>query len=206
METDTIDMTVEEAEEAYKKYAELVKEREEKSLEILKQASYHLSQGRKVLNIYDSILRGGVDENKEPKLAIGRADWGTVFFTKHRGKSGAFGSARVGSNWGKVDSVRLPINYFDEEWEIEDSTKSWSEPKRPTIKSAIPLIPAELMPKGKLNNYYILFEVGRWEEDLSRRRVGDDPLLLRRLSENMFVVLAMWDVSPLEKAVLEGLK
>lgn len=205
MEIESVDMTIEEAENAYKKYAELVKIREEKSLEILKQATYHLSQGRKVLNIFDSIKQGGVDGNKEPKLAIGRADWGTVFFTKHRGKSGAFGSERVGSNWGKVDSVRLPVNYFDDEW--DQIMHTWgSEPKRPTVKSPIPIIPGELMPEGKLKNYYILFEVGQWEEDLSRRRIGDDPLLLRRLSENMFVVLASWDVSPLEKAILEGLK
>jgi len=210
MDAKNIEMTEEEAKKAYDEYSHLVKDREEEHLEILKKCTYHLSQGRKLLNVYDVIKDGGVFENGEPKLAIGRADWGKVVFTKHKGKSGIFADHKVSQNWGgRKEHINLPNDYFENGWEIAEhrdgKVYSWSSPIRECINSPIPIIPAVLTPKGKLNNYYILFEVDEWIEGSGRRMVDVDPLLLRRLSDNMFVVLAVWDVSPLEQAILEGL-
>lgn len=204
MDAENIEMSEEEAREAYEEYSRLVKDREEEHLEILKKCTYHLSQGRKVLNIYDVIKNGGVFENGEPKLAIARADWKQVVFTKHKGKSGVFSDEKTTRNWGVTKAnINLPNNYFDDDWGMQTDSEgkvySWSSPVREAVQTATPIIPAVLTPQGKLNNYYILFEV------IGRRRVGADPLLLRRLSDNMFVVLATWDVSPLEQAVLDGL-
>jgi hypothetical protein len=212
MDIKTIEITKEEADKEYEEYSKLVKEREEEHLEILKKCAYHLKQGRKVINIFDAIQQGGVDETGEPKLAIARADWGDVLFTKQRGRTGVFSTIAVKGTWqGNAPDVRLPVGFFEKEWENinkDDPDKmkwGWFTPTREVIKTAIPLVPAILMPKGELDNYYILFEVNQWQEVINRRNVGKDPLLLKRLSENMFVILATWDVSPLEQAVLEGL-
>ena len=69
------------------------------------------------------------------------------------------------------------------------------------FKTGVPIIPAKFMPKGNLENYYILWEVKEWEEVPPAR----DPLLLKRLTENMFVILAAWDVTPLEQSIIKGL-
>ena len=56
------------------------------------------------------------------------------------------------------------------------------------------------MPTGKLDNYYILFEVVQWDDV----PVAADPYLLKRINANAFVVLAEWDVTVVEQAVMRG--
>ena len=64
----------------------------------------------------------------------------------------------------------------------------------------VPTIPPHLLPKGNLyrGKYYILWEVEDWEE------VPRDPILLKRLTKNLFAVLAQWDLTPLEQAIIRG--
>jgi hypothetical protein len=207
MDIPTIEVKKEDAEREYKEYSELVKQREEEHLEILKKCNWHLKEGRKLLNIFDVIKQGGVDIlNKEPKLGIGRADWTNLIFSKYRFKTGIFADEKCSGTWSKKEFIQLPPNYFDEEWAQRDKEHSWFDPIRQYIKTSIPIIPAILTPNAELSNYYILFEIFSWDEMIDRRRVGNDPILLKRLSENMFVILASWEVSPLEQAVLEGLR
>jgi hypothetical protein len=66
----------------------------------------------------------------------------------------------------------------------------------------VPIIPAELMPEGSLTNYYVLWEVKEWEELPEPK----DPYLLKRISENLFVVLGAWEITDLERAIIGGLK
>ncbi|KKL76663.1 hypothetical protein LCGC14_2042670 [marine sediment metagenome] len=58
------------------------------------------------------------------------------------------------------------------------------------------------MPEGDLKNYYILWEVKLWEILPEVK----DPFLLKRISQNMFVILGAWDITELERAIIEGLK
>jgi hypothetical protein len=210
MDTPTFELNKDEAEKLYNEYAELVTKREEEHLEILKKCYFHLKEGRKILNVFDVIEKAGVDDlHKEPTLAIANAAWHEVTFSKLRFKSGIFGNSRYGTrNNVPKDFIELPPNLFTDEWKNTDIAQKsgWFSPERQYIKTAIPLIPAILMPRGALSNYYILFEVTNWEEAIDRRKIGNDPFLLRRISENMFVILASWDVSPIEQAVLEGIK
>lgn len=205
MDAETINMMEEEAEKAYKEYSELIKTRSDGYLKVMKDCTYHLSKGRKIINIYDVIKKGGVDgENHEPRLAIGRADWGEVVFSKREGGAGTFSDDEVSWRRERKDAIHIPIETF-KEWEPNDPKRDFFSPIRRFIDTPIPNIPHQLTPKGKLNNYYILFEAETWTERSGRGRVGDDPMLLKRLSENMFVVLGVWDMTPLEKAVLEGM-
>ena len=48
--------------------------------------------------------------------------------------------------------------------------------------------------------YFVLFEVAEWNEV----PVAKDPYLLKRINANAFVVLAEWDVSEVELAVMRG--
>jgi hypothetical protein len=69
-----------------------------------------------------------------------------------------------------------------------------------------PLVPIHLRPKprqgnpqGALANYHILFEA-EW-----RPVPPKDPLLLRRVGQaDLWVVLAAWDLTEVERAVLAG--
>ena len=59
----------------------------------------------------------------------------------------------------------------------------------------VPIVPLHLRPKFNLSNYSIL-----WEADWTA--VPHDPLLLRQLKGDLWIVLAAWDLTEVERAVL----
>ena len=63
----------------------------------------------------------------------------------------------------------------------------------------MPIIPAPIRPKAMdLSRYFVLFEA-EWQAIPPK-----DPLLLSRLSGSLYVILAAWDLTELERAVLAG--
>jgi len=173
---------------------------------------YQLSQGKALIDINKVMEKAGVTKNYEPKLAIGKADWKEAHFHKKDSGRGFFsGSSK---NWfTKSDGdIDLPPETFvqwlrgKQEINLKDGTvgkidnaAEWAIPKA-QIKTKVPIIPAQLMPEGKLSEYYILWEVDNWEE-LPKQ---DDPLLLKRITENLFVILGAWDVTALEQSIISG--
>lgn len=194
----------EQAKAEHKKYCELLKNRKDEHLKIMKQAMYFAKQGKSIIDIYATIKKGGLNKNKEPRLAIARADINEIFFERRDTGSGRFCMESGWSRKGWKTDVDLPQKTFKVEWEKElraDGTQT-SFVKDKTIKSKVPIIPAMLMPDGDLKNYYILWEVKEWE----LLPEAKDPFLLKRISENLFAVLGAWDITELERAVIGGLK
>jgi hypothetical protein len=64
-----------------------------------------------------------------------------------------------------------------------------------TGRALVPLIPPWARPKAKLSNYHIL-----WEADWTD--VPVDPALLKHLGGPLYVVLAVWDLTEVERSVL----
>ena len=60
----------------------------------------------------------------------------------------------------------------------------------------MPLIPVHLRPKRGLANYHIL-----WEAEWTRTYPAD-PYLLRRFSGDAWLVVAAWDLTDVERAVM----
>jgi hypothetical protein len=199
MDVKTISMSENEAEDIYKQYLEVVKTRKEKYLKDLKKVYHALKNGKKVIDIYEAFKKTGVKEDGNPKLAIAQAHLGIVQFDKEVGGGGIFGEA---SNWRKerVIDVRLPGNTFD--WKTSEGkmAERWTEISNPTIRTNVPLIPAHLLPEGKLENYYILWEVDEWKTIAK----AVDPFLLKRINANTFIVLAEWDLTEVEQIVMRG--
>jgi hypothetical protein len=63
--------------------------------------------------------------------------------------------------------------------------------------AVVPIVPPQYRPKFKLSNYHIL-----WEADW--KRVPVDPILLKHLGGSLYAVLASWDLTEIEQAVLRG--
>ena len=212
MEIQKIQMPKEKAKAEWKLYNVLIKKRHDKYLEEMKDCMYQLSKGKELIDINKVMEKAGVNKNYEPKLAIARADWSEVIFHKKDSGRGFF--SQSSSNWfiksnGDID---LPPETFvqwlrgKQDVKLKDGSigkmdnhSQWAIPKS-EIKTKVPIIPAQLMPEGKLSNYYILWEVDRWE-DLPKK---DDPLLLKRITENLFVILSAWDVTELEQSIISG--
>ena len=104
------------------------------------------------------------------------------------------------ASWSQeyVSDVRLPAETFPE-WENE-SDDQFASIKNRQSQTRVPIIPAHLMPKGKLENYYIMWEVSEWKK-LAK---AEDPFLLRRINANTFIVLAAWDLTEVEQIVMRG--
>jgi len=197
-----IEMTEADAKVLYQDYADEIKERgdkAEKYLKELKQTYYHLSQGRKVIDIYEVFKKSGLKEDGGPNLAIARADLKEVYFHKERMGAGCF--AEKERWYDQADNVRLPSGTFPN-W-LTEPDPNWDDRTqivRPTLVSKVPLVPAHIMPNGRLDNYYTLFEVVKWDDV----PVAADPYLLKRINANAFVVLAEWDITEVEQAVMRG--
>lgn len=208
MKIPIIEMSPEEAEIHYKEYLDVVKVRKEKYLEDLKKTYFHLSKERKVLDIYEVFKNCGVDENGEPKLAISIASAKEVTFEKFQLGSGTFTEHDRWSRAEKSD-VSLPTGTFPE-WSRGQVKNTWGDDThegviRERVITNVPIVPAHLLPEGSLEGYYILFEVQEWKEPKeSRIAKKGDPYLLKRINQNAFAVMAEWDVTDLEVAVLRG--
>lgn len=143
-----------------------------------------LAQGRTVIQAIESVRQAGLGEhNKLPKLAIARADAKECYW-------------RALTNRGEFLS--------DETWPRTNMTRSrriglpWQgvTTSHPDGRAMVPLIPIHLRPKRGLANYHVLFEA-EWARIPPR-----DPYLLRRLGGDLWLVVAAWDLTEVERAAM----
>lgn len=206
MNVSTIELDKEAAKEKYKEYLLATKKQKSKEYSAVRRAYRALSKGLKVIDIYAAFEKTGIKaDGSGPKLALVRADAKTVYFTKLENGRGEF-RRTAPQSWGNqpAPDLILPAETFPT-WEtqlvgVTANSSGWRQIKNPQIETNVPFIPAHIVVPGKLENYYILFEVNQWKRTAKVR----DPYLLQRLNENTFVVLAEWDVSPVEAIVMRG--
>lgn len=197
-------MEQDDADKIYKEYLDITKKRSEKYLHDLKKVYKALKDGKKVIDVYKAFKDTGIREDRDrlPKLAIAQAHLKQVYFHKRENGAGVFTELR--NSWtGRKADVELPITTFPD-WRDKNGVvpeRFWTIEER-TVTTNVPIIPAHLMPTGKLNNYYILWEVDEW----SPIATVSDPFLLRRVNDNTFIVLASWDLTDVEKIVLRGIR
>lgn len=147
-----------------------------------------IAAGKQIISLAETIVAGGVDELHRPKLAIARADNRRIKCDIYRN-----GSVRFLGSWQRnnhrnprtLDRIELPEKTLPG-WTGGDFSARWS--------AIVPSIPPRFRP-AELTNYHLL-----WEADWRRPPV--DPALLRALGNGLYVVVATWDLTALERAVL----
>ena len=194
-----ISMPEEQAKEEWKKYNLLLKTKKDKYLKIMKDAMYHMKKGRELIDVYLIAKKFGLNKKGLPRIAISRADIPEVYFRKRDSGTGRF--EMDNNRWGSdsyKDDVEFSQDTYGVHWERQNEGSSWIKKER--VKTKVPRVPIEIMPDGKLENYYVLWEVKEWEDIPPAK----DPLLLKRISQNLFVILGSWDVTPLEQSIMRG--
>lgn len=141
-----------------------------------------LAQGRTVIKALESIKVAGLNAQGLPKLAIVRADHKHVDLVMREN-----GSAHMDAP-GNHRGARGQIFSWPE--------GSFPQPKWKRAKAATPIIPIHLRPKRGLANYHVLWEA-EWEPVPPR-----DPYLLRRLGGDMWLVVAAWNLTEVERAAM----
>jgi len=197
MEIEKFSMTKEKSRKLWKEYVKACKDNpRDKFLDDMKKIYGQLKSGRKIIDINKIFERTLANDKYEPKLAICKASSGQVFFKYNENGVIQFSDRQI-NRWDKSTADDIIIsNIFPQLpqpfWEGQyDRIKKG--------KTIVPAIPASLRPKGNLDGYYILWEVEKWEKIPPK-----DPYLLRRITPNMFVIVAGWNLTELERAVMRG--
>jgi post-segregation antitoxin (ccd killing protein) len=153
-----------------------------------------LAAGKKLVQLDAAIRGGGFHASGFPKLAIARADRREVRLMWRRGNHEAIFDAHDQFRSGRQSaSLTRRIN-------MQRAPDKWYDGY-----AQIPLLPAELRPeKGQLRDWFILWEVERWYARSLDVQPDRDPMLLEHVAGQLYAVLAEWDLTELERAVMAG--
>lgn len=185
----------------------------------LHQTYLALGEGKKVIDIRQVFEDAGQDSKQRPNIALARADWRSVRCT--RGFNGdlrfvdpiAEESKLLGRKSFVLPSGTLPtvVGRFQ-----RDSFNAMS---------MVPAIPPKLRPDS-LSEYAMIWEVFDWSgepralpsrwsafrdslaskrESIAGSMATLDPILLRSLGGPLYVVIAAWDLTPIEATIIGSL-
>jgi hypothetical protein len=162
----------------------------------LMQAYKHLAKGTTVLDLQSAMMQAGSRlfdgcPIPLPRLAIVPSDAPQCFLELRRDGGARFGATRFAK--AKTNSVRFPGGTFPE---VANDVVFWRVNEHATMT---PIIPPQLRPKHDLANYRTLWEVEQWTQEPPK-----DPMLLKPLGGMLYAVLATWDLTEMERAVLRG--
>lgn len=145
-----------------------------------------IAQGKTVIRALESIRVAGLDNQGLPKLAIARADMTHCYWHARENRC-QFGERR----WMNSNGNRSRSKNIDMDWPNIRQING-------TPEAVVPLIPVHLRPKRGLQNYHIL-----WEAEWTKR-YPVDPFLLRRFGGDAWLVVAAWDLTDVERAVMSS--
>lgn len=191
MDVDTmvVSVTATKAAQARDAYREAIRKDVATDADKLLYAAYRaIAQGKAILDIGDVMRKAGVfPQTNLPKLAVCRADVAWCWFIRRNGAYWFTSRQEYGARrpWATV--------------EVPDETFPSSTRQAYASRARVPFIPPQYRPKHDLRNYHILWEA-EWQ-----RAMPVDPLLLKHIGGPFFTVLACWDLTPLEQAVMRGL-
>jgi len=186
------------ARRAFLEYKAAVAEGGSEEDAIIMRGYREIAAGKRVISLPQVMRAGGLKPNGYPNLAIARADTRTVCVDFNPDWSKDRYDCRFydRNSRGKMIAAtctRIPLGTFP-----AAATADGKPFHRDRVKRAmVPSIPPQFRPAYALKNYHILFEVDSWEIV-----APVDPALLKALGGGLYAVLAVWDLTDLERAVL----
>jgi len=159
----------------------------------IRRAYQLIAQGKLVINARQSIADAGLKEDGYPHLAIARATTRVCHVELRNDGSAAFKDKEwraAARNTVELAAGALPFSH-----RFNAPDKPW----RIVGKATVPPIPVALRPKRGMENYHILWEA-EWTPV-----PPVDPMLLRRVGKSdMWLVVAAWDLTPVERAAMSS--
>lgn len=191
----TIDVSPAEAEAKLKEYSRVVAAQRSTEDQALAQAYRAVRRGLSVIRLSEAVHTGGYFDSGLPRIAVVRADATECWVDVERWRSApnvryvfagdrraVHRGALVGSNTVQVTAPGPDVTH----------RALYSG------RTTVPLIPPNVRPRRpRLASCHILWEVEAWDRTPPR-----DPALLRHLRGDLWAVLACWDLTELERAVL----
>jgi hypothetical protein len=193
-----------EAEKKLLAYRTQLKKRANSEYELAVKAYEMVAKGQAILNIVDAFQQTGLGEDLRPKIAIARADKKEVqvhvsssnrrlsFITHARG---LWASGYEGDLF-----VNVPFMFTSEQDQIIRNRYGING------FALVPMIPADVRAnvKGSDEDYMILWEVEKWADRSLTSPAPRDPYLLKHIAGELYAVVAEWDLTDLERAIMSG--
>lgn len=157
-----------------------------------------LKKGQALLDIAQVFRACEFDEKGIPRLAICRADAKEVCLERP-------GNSLLGTYKANDRSLYRRFGPTSKSLHVlvqfsRPGFQSWSYRYAP-----VPMIPADVIPaKGHRSEWHILWEVDHWSEKSQRALASRDPILLKHIQGSLYAVLAEWDLTPVEVAIMNG--
>jgi len=200
MDLTTIEMPKEEAQAKFEEYRASVKQRHDREDEMIMRGYKALAKGQQIIDLSATIRAGGGTRIPSrwhrgsdawvPRLGVMRGDqkWCHVC-TSSNGRVCFHHEGNPKSNETRY-FIQLPEGTLPQE---EGTTSCRWE-----ARAMVPPVPPALRPADQIGNYHVLFEA-EWQ-----RVAPKDPALLKHLGGDLYVVLAIWNLTDLERTVLAG--
>ena len=194
MNVERITMPRDVARERLSAYRNALHRRADVEYERVASAYESLAKGMPVLRLTDAIAHAPRDEKGRPRIAIARADRRQVRIARERSWEGGrfvFDTIFV-SRFGRAPAhgiIRVPNHETPREM--------------PDGYAIVPIVPPEARLRNDLTKHFILWEVEQWSERRLDARPDRDPYLLRRIAEDLYAVVAEWDLTDVERAVMQ---
>ena len=215
MDVGTIEVPVKQAREKVEQYKDFLRKRADVEAEAALAAYEQCAKGKKLIDVRDAIESAGLDELGRPRLAIARADRQQViceFETRHRDsgtqvdEGARFTSTRLNkSAWNVRSTTRenptLRLTIKAPAWrgtKIEHSTLYAQVPGMP------PKVKNKVRTQGRL--FHVLWEVESWSTSPIGAQMSVDPFLLRHVHGTLYAVEAEWELTELERRVIEAIR
>lgn len=192
--------------EEYERELEIAHDAE---LEAVARGYRALAEGTPVINLSRAINGGGHDEIGRPNLAVARADRQSVGVFSSRtwtGRCSTYHRARGTLIFDSYHQHRPPREY-DGLLTIEVRVGWTIQRDALGHVTDVPVIPPAARRacggKTKLRDHLVLWEVEEWRGPGGfAPEPPRDPFLLRPLGRGLFSVVAAWDLTEMERAVL----
>ena len=167
-----------------------------------------LASGTPLIDAEEAIRSSGFDEKMRPKIAIARADMKEVRFRWDGGDNFALFDTRPTWNHSQESFTRrINMQRTHDLFDVyfNKNTKA-NERYNKTVEAyaMIPMVPADVRPKvGQLKDWFVLWEVEHWSEKSRTARPPRDPFLLKHVGGTLYAILAEWDLTDLEMAIMK---
>jgi hypothetical protein len=215
MNAQTITMEPEAAQAKLDSYRDALQKRHsakvDKEWKAAADAYRELAKGTPLIDPIAAIRECGWRSDSRPVLAIARADLQHVRWeVTGNGRTWNPGTQRYGGNWAPCTWRFESRNKSDLSWRRRDGwgktftvsdvlAEPPGEPKRGV--AMVPMVPPDVLPpRGcDLAKHFILWEVSDW--DIAP---PIDPILLRPIGGDLYAVVAQWDLTEVERAIIAG--
>lgn len=170
--------------------------------ERLEAAYKEAANGRPLLSLSEAIGNAPRDKRGRPRLAIARADRRQVALTfdgARPARTARF-DTRVNGAWrrdaGRTRGLSINVPYRHD----LPTTNEWDS----RGFALVPIVPPDVRGHHALDRHHILWEVEQWSETRIGARPDRDPYLLRHIGGDLWAVIAEWDLTNIERAVMSG--